>query len=196
MSKNITLKSGGSATTYNGIDKIRVPVPDGGTEDWVPEDEVQLATITITANGEYTAEESEVYGFNKAIINVPKGDYIVGTDSSDGKQYKISKDAQTGSLVRTEIPVAIEVTTDPTKTAYEDGESLNYTGMVVTLKSKTGGIFTDSTYTTGAVPAAELNLPAEKAELGKTRVPVYWLSPYTSRVLKAVFEITVTEASE
>ena len=194
MSKNIVIKKNGSATTFSNVGKIRVPQPNGGSEDWVPEDERQLATIEITANGEYTAAEAEVYGFGKAIINVPVGDYIVGT-GQDGKQYKVSKDAQTGAIVRTEIPVAIEVTTPPSSTAYSPGDSISYTGMVVKLKSKTGAVFTDSIYTTGEIPAAELSLPVETAELGKTRVPVYWLSPYTSRVLKAVFTITVTEAS-
>jgi len=194
MSKNIIIKKDGVAQNFDNISVIRVPQPDGMTENWVPEDECQCATIEITENGTYNAEELGEYGFNEVQVHVPKEDQVVGI-GSDGKAYKIIRDDTTGYLVREEIPTRIVITTKPTKRSYVVGETIDYTDMEVTLYGKDGSIFTDETYDTGIVPTSELSLPAETAEKGKSYIHVYWLSPYTSRVLEDRFKITITEAS-
>jgi len=192
MSKNITIKKGGSAQSFNGTSRINVPRPDGSSANWVPEDECELGTIEISANGTYSADSLGLYGFHTVQVHVERQDYIVGYGQG-GNAYKVSKDAGTGKLVKTEIPTAIEITTLPTKTSYTEGESIDYTGMVVKAKSKDGSVFMDGTYPDGIIPLSELTLPADIATAGKTRIPAFWLSPYTSRVLKTHYRITLTE---
>lgn len=56
---------------------------------------------------------------------------VVGTDPDDGNEYHIKTDPTTGDLIRTKIPSSIQVTTPPSKTTYQDGDTLNPSGIIV-----------------------------------------------------------------
>lgn len=167
MSKNITIQEGGVARQFGGVAKLRTDQQGGGSVYWVPEEEVQLETKSITENGTYYAADDGVYGWDTINVNVPGGtggdpggigSSIVGTDPDDGEEYYIGVD-DNGELVKIKLPVRIEVTTPPTKTEYEDGETIDPTGIVVHAYYAGGSDY-------GAVPNSELSYEPETASGG------------------------------
>lgn len=189
MSKNVVIKKNGVSTTFNNVSRIKVDSPGGGSEEWYPEDECALGTLTATQNGFYNSSDTEVYGFNKVIVNVPEGNYTTGK-GEDGKLYQVS--VENGEIVMTEIPYKILVSTPPTQVAYTDGEAIDYTGMVVTLYKDDDTVFTNTDFPDGIVPTASIVTETEYASAGTTTIPVYWINTYTTDVMTATFEITVT----
>lgn len=137
MSKNITIKEGATPRNFTAK-KLKTNVTGGGTCLWVPEEDVQLATKSITENGTYKASDEGEYGYSQVTVNVPggaggspggAGSSIIGTDM-DGNDYLIEVE-QDGTLDKTKLPSSITVTTPPTKTTYTDGEAIDITGMVI-----------------------------------------------------------------
>lgn len=171
MSKNIVIQKNGSALNFNGATKIRTAAVQGGTEDWVPEDDVELTTLTVTKNGVYKAADRNTYGWSRVTVRVAL-DYVVGY-GSDGNEYYVTSDAQ-NHIERTKIPSHIDITTPPTVTEYSVGDAIDYSGMVVTLLDRNREVFKNSDYPNGTVPLSELSLPAPTF-LGKGLVPVKWL---------------------
>ena len=95
MSKAIVIEKNGVAQNLT-LDKLRTKEVGGGTIDWVPEDDVQLTELTVTANGTYTPSGT-VYGFSGVSVSVP------GTEVSgyiDGVHYVVTLDSD-GNLVFT-----------------------------------------------------------------------------------------------
>lgn len=99
MSKNIIIAKDGEAMTLQGVDTLRTSAVGGGSVDWMPEDETTLAEITVTENGTYTADSRSVYGFSRAIVNVPPNEV---TGYINGVKYVVSVDAN-GYLVYTRV---------------------------------------------------------------------------------------------
>lgn len=133
MSKNIIIQNNGIDVSYTGIKKIKTRKSTGGTLYWVPEGEQPTAVKTITANGTYKASDESLYAYSQAIVNVPgaaKGSET-GRDRADCNDYNITVNPQTDEIVKTKIPSGIIIATPPTKTTYVDGETINYSGMVV-----------------------------------------------------------------
>lgn len=62
------------------------------------------------------------------------------------------------------LPEYISVTTLPNKTAYLNGETIVYTGLVVKAYDKNGNLYTSSSYPNGIIPISELTLPVTEAE--------------------------------
>ena len=151
MSKNITIQEGGVAKQLT-VDKLKTNLVGSGTCLWVPEDEVQLTTKTITANGTYKASDDGYYGYSEVTVNGVGS--ATGTDG-DGDEATVTTGGG-GELVTTKIPSSIKVTTLPNKTAYIDQQAIDYTGMVVKAYLKTGGLY-------GTVPSGELLLPTKTA---------------------------------
>lgn len=195
MSKNITIKKGAVDNSFSGIYYVQAHRNNGDSADWVPEDETRCDEITITHNGIYKASELGVYGWDTVSVHVPKENQVVGYDG-DGDLTRVTRDEDSGEIVRTKVPFGIGITTPPTKTSYTPGEAIDYTGLVVSLLNPDNTVFTDSTYTTGVIPASELEKPVARAEPGQTKIPVYWVSVYTNRVLRAGIPITVVPANE
>lgn len=145
MSKNITIKEGGTAKTMT-VNKIKTNVVGGGSCLWVPEDEVPVGTKHITQNGTYEAGSDNLYGYKIITVDVPGGaggstpgssgtpggigSTIVGKDPETGEEQAVTVD-ENGELVTTRLPEKIAVTTRPTKTEYTDGQTINPTGIVV-----------------------------------------------------------------
>lgn len=62
----------------------------------------------------------------------------------------------------------IAVTVLPLKTEYLDGETLDFTGIEVTIFRPDGTVYTDSNYPDGVIPFAELTFPVTVAPNGGT----------------------------
>lgn len=69
MAKNILIKENGTQRSIQGVGSVRTGSNNGG-DVWVPEDETGLEAITITKNGEYSAEQEGVYGFSEVSVQV------------------------------------------------------------------------------------------------------------------------------
>lgn len=170
MSKNISIAEGGQGKQMT-VDKLKTNLVAGGTCLWVPEDEVDLGTKSISANGTYAAASDGKYGYSQVTVNVPggaggppgeAGSSIVGTDPTDGEEY-VERIDENGNIVKTLMPSGIQVTTPPTKTTYVAGETLDFTGIVVKLKKHDGTVYTDENYPDGAIPFSELTFPVTVA---------------------------------
>lgn len=163
MSRDIIIQNNGVAVTYTGAKKIKTRKSTGGTLYWLPEGEQPTGTITITENGTYKAEEANLYAFSQAIVNVQKAPTHVTGKGQDGNMYDVTVDPETGDIVRTEVPAKMEITTPPPRVSYNDGDTIDYSGIVVTLYDGNGNVFTDSRYPDGIVPFSELVFPVDKA---------------------------------
>lgn len=152
MSKAIVIKKDGVSQNLT-VDKLRTNDADGQSIDWVPEDTVQLAVLNATANGTYTPTGGK-YGFEYATVSVP-GSVVTGK-KSDGDTYVYTKDGN-GALVETKVPTEIRITTPPTKLIYADGETIDYTGIVVKAYYADSGEW-------GTVPYNELVFPVTTAD--------------------------------
>lgn len=156
MSKNITIQEGGVAKQLT-VDKLKTDLVGSETCLWVPEDEVQLGTKNIAANGTYKASDDGYYGYEQVVVSGVGR--VTGTDG-DGDEATVTTGGG-GELVTTKIPSSIKVTTKPTKTSYNDGDAIDYSGIVVKAYLKTGGLY-------GTVPSNELLLPVTTAEYDET----------------------------
>ena len=101
MTKRINIQEGGTDNDLAGIAKIKTKLKDGGTCNWVPEDETKQIDLTVTQNGTYEAAGSRVHSFRKVTVRV-SGEADSVTGKIDGKKYRVTKNAQ-GKLVYTEV---------------------------------------------------------------------------------------------
>jgi hypothetical protein len=203
MSKDIVIQTDGVDVQWPGTDEIITSETGGGSVTWVPEDETTLGTITITANGSYDAEDAGVYGFSTVIVNVPAMPESVTGHGQDGNDYTVTVDDTTGLIVETKIPSSIQITTEPTKLTYEDGETIVYTGIVVKAYDGNGNLFDTTEYPDGVIPFSELQFPVTKAvypdrtgDGAIQTIPVNWPRPGDGKLLSATFEINVGPGEE
>lgn len=175
MSKNISIKEGGTAKTMT-VNKLKTDVVGGGICLWIPEDEVPIGTKNITHNGTYEASSDSLYGYKTITVNVTGGaggatpgssgtpggigSTIVGTDPVTGDDTAVTVN-ENGQLETTRLPSKIAVTTLPTKTEYTDGETINPSGIIVHAYYED-----DSDY--GTVQNLELAYDPIKADIGET----------------------------
>lgn len=191
MSKNIIIQEGGTDYQFTAT-KLKTNKVGGGTCLWVPEDEVNLKTKRITTNGKHIASDDGAYGFKSVNVNVKGGSgsanssgapvttydsdgyvenapggigsAVVGTDSQTGEWITVGVDSN-GNLVSTPIPASIVIITPPTKTSYNEGETIDFSGIVVGLKTNSGNTFTNSRYPNGHIPTQELIFPVTIADI-------------------------------
>lgn len=182
MSKTVVINN----STHTGVEKIRLSTPSGGSENWVPEDDRTLGTLTVTDNGTYDVSDTSVYGWDAVNVTVTEGDFVTGK-GEDGKSYKVTVDGS-GNIVETEIPAKIKVTTLPNTVTYAKGDTINYTGIVVTLYGGDGEVFTNTDFPTGTLSKSALVLPMKTAT--QRKIPVYWINAYTTEVLETSFNIS------
>ena len=165
MSKNITIQEGGTVKTMT-VHKLKTTLVAGGTCLWVPEDEVSLGTKHITENGTYTASEDGKYGYSQVTVNVPGGaggspggvgSTVVGKDPTTGEDQAVTVN-ENGELETTRLPESIAITTQPTKTEYIDGETIDTTGIVVHAYYADGTDY-------GAVEDSELSITPNEADV-------------------------------
>lgn len=149
MSKNITIQEGGVAKSLT-VDKLKTDLVGGGTCNWVPEDETQLITKSVTKNGTYNASSDGAYGYSKVVVNVAGGS--VTGKGSDGNTHTYSVDDQ-DNIVDEVIPDTIAVTTPPTNPygIYQNGQNITTEGMVVKAYNGDGTEY-------GTVPLDEITI--------------------------------------
>lgn len=162
MSEAIKIKEGGVDRSQNQINKLKTDTVGGGVCFWVPETERQTDDKRITENGTYKAEDEGLYGYDEITVSVPHTGSMSGK-GEDGNNYSVTVD-DGGYIEETKIPSAIQITTPPPRVSYNDGDTIDYSGIVVTLYDGNGNVFTDSIYPDGIVPFSELSFPVSKAQ--------------------------------
>lgn len=157
MSKNITILEGGS-TKQMTAEKLKIDLYGGGSSYWVPEDETRLTTKNITENGTYIAEDDGYYGYSEVTVNVQEGSGVVtGLDPDGSGDWSAAWiDPTTGDIVIRKVPSSIRVVVPPSKTSYQGGETINYSGIVVKAYLESGEEW-------GTVPFNELIFPVSNA---------------------------------
>lgn len=158
MSKNITIQQSGTAQTLNNIDKLRTSEIGGGSCNWVPEDGTHQAILTATDNGTFTASDDGYHSYSQVVVDVAGGGgtSVVGT-WPDGNDYEFTVDDETGYVDMELLPSSIAVTTPPTNTTYTEGDTLDFSGIVVTAYCGDGSIYDTEDYPDGIVPLNELS---------------------------------------
>lgn len=159
MSANASISEGGKGYPFGSVKCLMVEGDNGEFYPWYPEADRQLDSLSVDKNGIYQASKYGVYGWNHVSVNVAQSDRVTGRDPETGEEKTVTVDPQTGELVETVVPVEIRVTTLPTKTEYTEGETIDYSGIVVHAYSSTGEDM-------GAVPFGELVFPTSKAGEG------------------------------
>lgn len=201
MSKDITMGVDGTQTDFDAISKVYVNELNGGPVGWVPLDERDVTTKSITEDGTYKASSDGKFGYSKVTVRVPGGAgaepgsvgcSVVGR-RADGNEYVMTV-GQDSVITSELIPSEIVIDTLPTKLTYDPGDSMDYTGLVVKLRRGDGEWFTDTTYSDSVVPTSELNLPQSVPDdvHGTAQVTVVWVSRYDSRAMSGTFEIQVS----
>lgn len=180
MSVNITIQEGGVAKQLT-VDKLKTNEVGGGTCLWIPEDEALLGTLNVTENGTFKANEYGYYGFSEVNVNgigiasgkvTSTSNVPSQSDIDVGKEFAATQDAN-GNLTFSELPTSIEITTEPTYTTFQDGATIDFTGMVVKAAvkvSESGGgsaseYWDNPAYPDGIIPMSELIFPVTKADI-------------------------------
>ena len=165
MSKNITIKEGGAAKQLT-VDKLKTNLVSGGTCLWVPEDETNLTTKTITANGTYKASDDGYYGYSE--VTVSGIGTATGTDE-DGDEAVVTT-GEGGELEQNKVPSSIVVDEPPVVVGgvYPDGQTIDKEGMVVKAYLKEGGLYDTEDYPGGVIPIEELTLNPTAAHYDET----------------------------
>ena len=160
MSKNITIQEGGVGRQFTA-DKLKTALVGGGSCLWVPEDEVAIGPKTITENGVFVAADDGLYGYSQVAVNnvgIAMGKMPSNAPTADGNEYAVSGD--TGDYLEfTKLPSSIKVTTLPTTREYNDRDTIDYTGMIVTKYDANGSSM-------GTIPLSELTLSVTEADYG------------------------------
>lgn len=210
--KKIILYEGGQEHIFEAK-KLRTPLQEGGTCDWVPEDETDLVTKYVSKNGTYKASDDHAYGYSQVTVNVSggsgsadssgkptgtiapggSGSAVVGTDPETGNEQVVGVD-ESGNLVNTPLPSSIVIVTNPTKMVYDEGDSIVLTGAVITAKNADGTTWTNADYPSGHVPIGEISVSPETATSSaglSTDVSLSWSRPGDGKALTTTLAINV-----
>lgn len=172
MSKNIVIQEGGVGRQFTA-NKLTTALVGGGSCNWVPEDEVGLTTLSVTENGTYSASDEGKYGYSQVNVSVPggaggppggTGSSIIGVDPTTGNENLVTVD-EDGNIETVELPSYIVVDTPPTKVIYDDGDLIDFTGMVVKAYKKSGELWENEQYPHGIIPINDLQCPVKTADI-------------------------------
>ena len=170
---SITIKEGGASRAFGPVSRLRVLKQGIGTEDFVPESGTTLTTKSITENGTYPATQDNAYGYSQVSVNCSQeADSITGK-KQDGNEYTVSRDGD-GNIQEDKVPSALLIALAPLKNAYNDGETIDLTGIVAVAvdgndQPWTGG----GRYPDGIIPASELVLPVNTAHYDSSHGDYY-----------------------
>jgi hypothetical protein len=92
----------------------------------------------------------------------PIGSQVTGYED-DGNEWMWTVDD--GMLEHEKVPSSIVVDTPPTDTEYVDGQSIDFTGLVVKAYDGNGELFVSDTTPQGIVPIGSLTFPVTTASL-------------------------------
>lgn len=158
MSKNTTVREGSMGRSFGGVAKLKTDLTGGGACLWVPKDERELEPLDAERNGTFRPRK---YGFSRANVRVPSESGRVTGKGQDGNEYTVTEEE--GVLEKTKIPSSIQITTEPTKKEYVNGDTIDFSGLVVKAYDGDGNIFDTAEYPNGVVPNAELQFPVTVA---------------------------------
>jgi hypothetical protein len=101
MAQRAIIGINGELTPFDAsLDKIRTPGIGASSVTWVPDADTRCETLTVTANGSYSASDAGKYGYDYVTVSVPNAGGVTGT--KDGVEYKVTVD-DNGNLVYTRI---------------------------------------------------------------------------------------------
>jgi len=172
MSKNIIIQEGGNGKQFTAS-KLNTALVGGGSCNWVPEDETQLVSLSVSENGTYTASSEGHYGYSQVTVNVAggaggapggAGSSIIGTDT-DGDTV-VSTVEDDGTITTEKQVDRIRIGVMPTKTVYVDGEAIDVTGMTVM------GLTTTGTYLK-FIPLSEITISPTAADISQVTSTTY-----------------------
>lgn len=170
MGEIVRISEGGMNRSFEGVNKLRTQLSGGGNCLWVPSHTIQLVSKTVTQNGEYLPSNDGAYAYSQAVVNVnAEVNSLCGIDTDD--KYKWVR-SHNGVIYTSELPSEIRVTTPPTKNSYMQGQSVNYSGMVVKAYDEGGNLWTSPEYPNGIVPNSELIFPHIKVD--RNSMPFCW----------------------
>jgi len=158
MSANTSISEGGKGYPFGPVKCLMVEGDNGEFCPWYSEADRALDSLSVTQNGIYRASDRGVYGWNRVSVNV-QADSVTGRDPETGEEKTVTVNPQTGELVEAVVPTEIRVTTLPTKTDYTNGETIDYSGIIVHAYSSTGQDM-------GEAPFNELVFPVTTAQIG------------------------------
>lgn len=144
----VSIREGNKPRLMSGIKKLRVNLQSGGTTELVPKSSVATGILYATKIGEYKAADDGYVGYSRVYVNVPESE----NGGADGGW--------------TDLPDEIKIISPPHKTTYDDGESIDITGMVVQAR-KNGVKWENDKYINGIIPLNEIELSSNIAELYK-----------------------------
>ena len=158
MSKNIVIQEGGIGKQLT-VDKLKTNLVGGGSCFWVPKDDTKLGNKYISENGTYRAQSDGYYGYSEVTVNGVGS--VTGRDG-DGDDATATVD-DGGSIVITKLPSSIVIEVPPSKSAYNDGETIDFSGMIVKAYTASGALWKDESHPYGVIPINELTLPVTVA---------------------------------
>lgn len=186
MAKSVKIKEGSGAWQTESTDIIKTQLVEGGTQKWVPEEQykslLEKKVLNVTANGTYTPASFDCDCFSKVVVKLGDGsnedgsnkykgpNTVTGTDPNTNEPTSVSTD-EDGNLVFSQIPAFIKVTTPPNTTSYSEGETIDYTGIIVCAYKADGSAFPldNGSGTFGnQIPFSELTFPVTIATTGET----------------------------
>ena len=173
MKKNPAIKEDNKARQFASVQKVVINNTSSGTSLWVPEDIAETDELSVTENGVYCAYDDNVFGYSQVVVNVPESlndrsekekaiSKITGTnpDTGDTESYGVDENGNlTKDVLPSGLPQAIHIVIAPTKKTYNEGESLDFTGIHVYLLDGEGHQWTSDEYPTGEIPFNELIFP-------------------------------------
>lgn len=131
MSRIAKIDEGGTQRTFTQVGKLSTNLQGGGVCYWVPEDERELGSKSINQNGSYVAEQDGLYGYDEVTVNIPNAGGVTGKDPVTGEDVTVTVDPETGELEETIVPYAIQIEQLPTQLIYTEGQTIDYTGIIV-----------------------------------------------------------------
>lgn len=158
-----SIKEGGKSRNFSAA-MLKTNLQGGGTCLWIPRMDVELKSKYITKSGTYTAKADDCYGFDQVTVS---GVDVEITQDGDGDD--VAKITDGGTITEQKLPNSIVVDAPPSKTVYFDGQSIDYTGMVVKAYTRSGLLWTDASHPNGIIPISELTLPVTIAHADQGR---------------------------
>lgn len=171
MSENLSILDGELRRQFAPVDRLSVDNQVGGVSPWIIADFLDISTLSITENGLYLAAEEEYDCYEEVEVDISEelgeGDYrrITGKDPNldPNNDYAVGLD-ENGNLTKEMIPAAIHIVVPPRKRKYDEGETLDFSGIHVYLLDGNNHRFTSDNYPTGEIPFDELIFPVTTAE--------------------------------
>ena len=119
-----------------------------------------------------------------------------GTDDGDG--YEDPEPVYDNTSYTKTFPTAIKITTKPSKLIYFDGDTINYSGIVVKAYKSNGELWSEnSNYPNGIIPYSKLKFPTSIATTsyseGTQTLGVFWSRPNDGKQLDDAFMVTVVK---